>query len=83
MAGAGLRTVQELLGHKTIAMTCRYAHLAPEHQPEAVRLLDGWGRAKPGEDGAVGEMRTGTKTGTGAWGAADGVLPEQRQPAIQ
>jgi site-specific recombinase XerD len=36
MAGVGLRTVQELMGHKTVAMTCRYAHLAPEHQLDAV-----------------------------------------------
>jgi site-specific recombinase XerC len=26
-----LRTVQELDGHKSIAMTMRYAHLAPSH----------------------------------------------------
>jgi site-specific recombinase XerD len=44
MAGVGLRKVQELMGHKTIAMTCRYAHLSPKHQLDAVLLLDGWGR---------------------------------------
>ena len=27
MAGVDLGTIQELMGHKTIAMTCRYAHL--------------------------------------------------------
>jgi site-specific recombinase XerD len=31
MAGVDIRTVQELLGHKTIAMTVRYSHLAPKH----------------------------------------------------
>jgi hypothetical protein len=40
MSGVGLRDVQELMGHKTIAMTCRYAHVAPSHQLEAVRKLD-------------------------------------------
>jgi hypothetical protein len=42
MDGVGLRDVQELMGHKTIAMTCRYAHLAPSHQLAAIRRLDGW-----------------------------------------
>jgi integrase len=32
MAGVDLRTVQELMGHKTVAMTIRYSHLAPSHQ---------------------------------------------------
>jgi hypothetical protein len=31
--------VQELLGHKTIAMTVRYSHLAPRHLQEAVERL--------------------------------------------
>lgn len=39
MAGVDLRTVQELMGHKTIQMTVRYAHLAPKHQLNAVQRL--------------------------------------------
>jgi site-specific recombinase XerD len=39
MAGVDLRTVQELMGHKTIQMTVRYAHLAPQHQFAAVQRL--------------------------------------------
>jgi len=39
MAGVDLRTVQELAGHKTIAMTCRYSHLAPSHVSAAVEKL--------------------------------------------
>ena len=39
MAGVDLRTVQQLMGHKTIQMTIRYAHLAPEHQMAAVERL--------------------------------------------
>ena len=40
MAGVDLTTVKELLGHKTIAMTMRYDHLAPSHKVKAVELLD-------------------------------------------
>lgn len=40
MSGVDLRTVQELLGHATLNMTMRYAHLAPEHRAKAVRVLD-------------------------------------------
>jgi integrase len=39
MAGVGIHTVQQLMGHKTIQVTLRYAHLAPEHQLEAVQRL--------------------------------------------
>jgi site-specific recombinase XerD len=40
MKGVSLRTVQELAGHKTISMTVRYAHLAPEHNQAAIEKLD-------------------------------------------
>lgn len=39
MAGVNLRTVQELMGHKTITMTARYAHLSPEHRTAALEKL--------------------------------------------
>ncbi len=43
MAGVDLRTVAELMGHKTIQMTMRYAHLAPAHKLAAVeKLAAGW-----------------------------------------
>jgi site-specific recombinase XerD len=41
MAGVDLRTVQELLGHKSISMTVRYSHLTPKHTLAAVELLAG------------------------------------------
>jgi len=40
MKGASLKVVQELLGHSTIEMTMRYAHLSPESKQQAVYLLD-------------------------------------------
>ena len=40
MAGVDLRTVQELLGHKDIKQTMRYAHLSPSHKRVEVEALE-------------------------------------------
>jgi integrase len=40
MRGVPLKAVQELMGHATILMTMRYAHLAPDVARDAVKLLD-------------------------------------------
>jgi integrase len=40
MRGVDLRTVMELAGHKSIQVTARYAHLAPEHNIAAIKKLD-------------------------------------------
>jgi len=40
MAGVDLVTVKELVNHKSLAMTLRYAHLAPSHKVKAVGVLD-------------------------------------------
>lgn len=39
MAGVDIRTVQELMGHKSITMTMRYAHLSPQHRTGALEKL--------------------------------------------
>ena len=39
MAGVDLYTVKELLGHASIEMTQRYAHLAPQKLADAVAKL--------------------------------------------
>lgn len=39
MKGVDLKTLQILMGHKTISMTARYAHLSPGHLKTAVNRL--------------------------------------------
>ncbi len=39
MAGVPLKTIQVLAGHKTISITARYAHLAPNTLRKAVELI--------------------------------------------
>ncbi len=41
MAGVPLVTVAAILGHRSLAMTHRYAHLSPSHMTAAVTVLDG------------------------------------------
>ncbi|MCY1301232.1 Tyrosine recombinase XerC [compost metagenome] len=38
MNGGNILTLQKILGHSTLAMTMRYAHLSPDHLADAVRL---------------------------------------------
>jgi len=40
LKGGSLKVVQEILGHKTMTLTLRYAHLSQEHKKEAVNLLN-------------------------------------------
>lgn len=40
MQGVDIHTVQELLGHETIAMTVRHSYLAPKHTLTAVERWD-------------------------------------------
>ncbi|MFH1930130.1 MAG: tyrosine-type recombinase/integrase [Pseudomonadota bacterium] len=40
MQGVDLKTIQQIMGHKDINMTMRYAHLSSEHVQKAVETLD-------------------------------------------
>jgi integrase len=39
MAGASIKEIQELSGHKTISMAARYSHLSPAHKRSVVDLI--------------------------------------------
>ena len=41
MAGVDIRTLQDLMGQRSIMTPVRYAHLAPGHRAAAVELLVG------------------------------------------
>ncbi len=56
MAGVDLRTVAQLLGHKTLQMVMRYAHLSQSHELAAVERL-----CKTGEGN---EKRSDTRSDT-------------------
>jgi integrase len=47
MAGVDITTVSRLLGHKSLTMTLRYAHLAPSHMAKALDILDSTLNDKP------------------------------------
>jgi hypothetical protein len=63
MAGVDLRTVAEVMGHKTIQMTMRYAHLAPAHQLDAVERIAS--QAARGPAPAEPSASTGATTSEG------------------
>jgi len=40
MAGTDIKTIMEIMGHKTYSMSMRYQHPAPDHKLDAVKVLD-------------------------------------------
>ena len=59
VSGVDLRTVAELLGHRTLQIVMRCSHLAPEHQASAVDCL------------VKSENQRDTKLDTGASGVKE------------
>jgi integrase len=58
MAGVPLKTIGEILGHKTAAMTERYSHLTPEHKKQAVEMLPDWTGESTGPKSVPNEAGT-------------------------
>jgi site-specific recombinase XerD len=64
MRGVDIRTVQELLGHKSIVMTMKYAHLARDHrQAAAEKMNDKEARPMDGKKDDKGGKDKGGKDG--------------------
>jgi hypothetical protein len=74
MAGVDIRTVQELMGHSTITMTMRYAHLSPAHLRSAVN------RASLGAIATKTGSGTGSKTGSNALESTDAPPAKTMEP---
>src|SRR5262245_44663990 len=51
MRGGSLQALKEILGHRTLAMTLRYAHLAPDHLRAEITKTE-----KPGAQSSVSEI---------------------------
>jgi hypothetical protein len=79
MSGVGLREVQELMGHKTIQMTCRYAHLTPAFQLAAVEKLASFTDTVAQVKAPATESSTGAKTST----AVSAVFEEKEENELQ
>ena len=57
MRGVTLKELQELLGHSSLTMTMRYAHLAPEHLRTAVGRLEGLTNSRRAETPTQGSTQ--------------------------
>jgi hypothetical protein len=75
MRGGQLQALQEILGHRTLAMTQRYAHLAPDHLRSEMLAT---------ERRAVLEPSLGTKRSTSDESAAQVIdlLNERRGSSV-
>jgi site-specific recombinase XerD len=74
MAGVDLRTLVELMGHQSIQMTMRYAHLGPSHTLAAVeRLVLVPSLAEQSTDRRSHSAVTATRTATGSQDPATGL----------
>ena len=61
LKGGTLKDVQELMGHKSMTMTLRYAHLTQEHKRNAVNLLNDLPAPKQSEKSTFHKRKTESK----------------------
>ncbi len=56
--GASMQAIKDLLGHSTLTMTLRYAHLAPETLRDTIELLEPQQMSKPWATGGQRDVST-------------------------
>jgi hypothetical protein len=62
MAGATIKEIQELAGHKTITMSARYAHLSPDHKLSVLDRITGTATEKASNHQNSHHPKTATRT---------------------
>jgi len=71
--GCDIMVLKELLGHKTLAMTLRYAHLFPDRKRKAVEMLDRvFGKVSYAEQSELWDATEGTAPISSCGGAVSG-----------
>ena len=74
MKRASMKDLQELLGHMTISMPTRYAHLSQEHKKKAVNLLKGLTVPQPPANDTCHKTVTSLESGVSPTGRGDKFL---------
>lgn len=64
MAGASIKEIQELAGHKTITMSARYAHLSPDHKLAVIDRISARAAEQPPKTVTRQQARTATRKTT-------------------
>jgi hypothetical protein len=64
MAGATIKEIQELAGHKTITMSARYAHLSPDHKLSVIDRISATATEQPPEVQRPQKEPTAIRTAT-------------------
>ena len=62
MAGATIKEIQELAGHKTITMSARYAHLSPDHKLSVLDRITAIATEKPNSHQNSHQPKTATRS---------------------
>ena len=67
MAGATIKEIQELAGHKTISISARYAHLSPDHKLSVIERISKTATKQPPDETEQPHGKpTATRTATNA-----------------